>query len=386
MLTIANQQQIQEYYEKDALSQSFLKKLSQDLSKLTETPNENAEHLVFGKLVDSMLLSSVEDFNATYHISKIKNLPSEAMQAMIKKLVGCLKEDFDEFMQQVDSGSVTLVEQDELFPNLSLRSFVNYCQPDISAYSESYIKAITEEFEWNSKWGLEAKTKAFSKENDYYLDLIEAEGKTVISESVFETAKAVATSLRTHPRTARFFDVEAFASNQLVEVYYQFPIYFSYRGHECKALLDIVIIEYTLASGVPTLNTITPVDLKTMNGNTYYFPKQVSNFQYFIQAAWYTLALKKRFEVSELQINPFMFVVESSTKPGKPLCFTLTEDTIHAGREGARIGNKEYKGFDELIDLYEFYKQNGFTEEPEIVEAQNSPLLINLEGYVKNDY
>jgi hypothetical protein len=42
----------------------------------------------------------------------------------------------------------------------------------------------------------------------------------------------------------------------------------------------------------------------------------------------------------------------------------------------------EIKGFEQLLDLYIYHSENGFTEEREIQEAGLSPLVINWDGVI----
>jgi hypothetical protein len=157
-------------------------------------------------------------------------------------------------------------------------------------------------------------------------------------------------------------------------------------------LLDIVFISRDEEAN---LVSITGVDLKTMNGNTYHFPSSVRTRRYDIQAAWYTLALQKHFAIPEESsiIKPFQFVVESTSYQGKPLNFVVDDSLLTMGRFGRRAikSNEnsmattlqyEIKGFEQLLDLYIYHSENGFTEEKEIQETGLNSLKINWDGIV----
>ena len=375
MLKIATQAQIQDYYNHPGISQSFLKSLAGDLSLINV--KKESDSFVFGKLVDAMLLGTKEDFQKEYHISELTVLPSDTMQLMIKKLVEIVKEDYIEQINVIESpiDNAIVMDQAELFVENTNDSFVTFAE--IMSNFEHYIVAITQEFNYQPRWGDQAKISNFLKEKDYYLDLVKAEGKIVISSEVYSQAVTFCDNLRNHPRTSRFFDVENLSLNPDVEVYYQLPIYFEYEGLSCKALLDIVFVEHISLGTVK----VTPIDLKSMHGNTYNFPQQVYNYRYDIQAAWYTLALKKWFSDCEAIVLPFMFVVNSSTLLNKPLCFQLSESVIEGGKIGFTKYSKFQKGYLALLEDYKFYAQNGFQEEKEIVVSGNSPLILTHEGY-----
>jgi hypothetical protein len=386
MLKIATIEEVENYYNSTAISQSFLKSLTGDLDKLLE--EKSSSGFRGGKLVDTMLLSHPEDFDRIYYVSNTEKLPSEAMQIMIQKLVKIL---FDDYLEQINVVSTSLSEptteghQDELFPELEGSNFINYAK-DMTLFSH-YILAICQESEWNSRWGNDAKINAFLKEEEYYKDIVASQGKIVISKTEHEDALRFCKSLREHPRTARFFDKEIFNFANELEVYYQLPVYFNYRGKNCKALLDIVIVEYENFEETRVLKRIIPVDLKSTGLNTYYFPQQLANYRYDIQAAWYTLALAKYFQLPEdtTLIEPFMFVVNSFSNPSKPATFVLNRNTLRAGKEGFSIGSKEYKGYEALLEMYDYYSSVGFKEEREFVEAGNLPIEITFNGYVKKD-
>jgi hypothetical protein len=151
------------------------------------------------------------------------------------------------------------------------------------------------------------------------------------------------------------------------------------------------------------LLSVTGVDLKTMNGNTFYFPSSVRARRYDIQAAWYTLALRKHFAIPEEDssiMKPFQFVVESTSYQGKPLNFVVDKSLLAMGRFGRNIVTLhdtdvystepisssiiqyEIKGFEQLLDLYIYHSENGFREEREIQEAGVEPLVINWDGVI----
>ena len=206
-------------------------------------------------------------------------------------------------------------------------------------------------------------------------------------------------SLQNNPRTASFFDRVFFENHPDLTMYYQFPVYFEYRGIECKALLDMVLVQRDIEGKILA---IVPIDLKTMNGNTYYFPNSVKQRRYDIQAAWYTLALQHHFAVPEGSdvIKPFQFVVESTSYQGKPLNFTVAKSLLNMGRLGRRAislhdtdmfnGNEdasatiqyEIKGFEQLLDLYIYHSENGFNEEKEIQEAGLKTIQIDWNGII----
>jgi hypothetical protein len=50
--------------------------------------------------------------------------------------------------------------------------------------------------------------------------------------------------------------------------------------------------------------------------------------------------------------------------------------------EASAILQYEIKGFEQLLDLYVYHSENGFTEEREIQEAGLTPLKLDWDGIV----
>ncbi len=385
---VATKEEVQEYYGSDALGQSKLKLLLGDLGSFHKEFDSSAEHFMIGSAVDCILTNSIDAFNQEYYISSVDKLPSEAVIEILNLVYNDLLQDYAEHLE-------VLTGQDEPLPVTPFNEFVG----ELGNWS-TYILSACEQTGWQPRWGADAKLKNIIEPGStYFLDMCLGFGKTIISQTQNNTIKNIVHSLETNPRTGRFFDRNFYADMPELTVYYQFPIYFEYRGVNCKALLDMVFVERDIEGKILS---ITGVDLKTMNGNTFYFPSSVKARRYDIQAAWYTLALHNHFAVPEGSdvIKPFQFVVESTSYQGKPLNFIVDSSLLEIGRFGRRaislhdtdmfngdtmasaILQYEIKGFEQLLDLYIYHSENGFTEEREIQEAGLNPLVINWDGVI----
>ena len=384
---VATKEEVQEYYESDALGQSKLKLLLGDLSSFNKPFDSSAEHFLIGSAVDQILTSSVEDFSNSHYISEVSKLPSDAIIEILKLVYEDVLQDYAE--------SLEVITGDESLPVTPFYEFVGEL-----AHWGAYILDACEKTGWQPRWGADAKLKNITEQgSEYFIDMAKALGKTVISTTQANLIADVVSSLQNNPRTAGFFDRNIYSNLPDITVYYQFPIYFEYRGVECKALLDMVFVERTEEGKIIS---ITGADLKTMHGNTYHFTSSIKSRRYDIQAAWYTLALQKHFAVPEGSdvIKPFQFVVESTTYQGKPLNFIVADSLLGIGRFGRRaislhetdmfngdgmasaIIQYEIKGFEQLLDLYIYHSENGFSEEREIQEAGLKPLVVDWDGIV----
>jgi hypothetical protein len=369
---VASKEEVQKYYESEALGQSKLKLLLGDISSFNKEFDSSAEHFLIGSAVDCILTNSREAFNAEYYTSEIEKLPSDAIIEILKLVHENLLEDYAESLEVITTEQETA----------SVTPFAEFVG-ELGNW-EAYVLEACERTGWQPRWGAEAKFKNVLLASDYFMDLCKAFGKTVISQSQANTIHTIVASLTGSPRTARYFDRRTLEDYAKVEVYYQFPVYFEYRGVQCKALLDIVIVERNDAGEI---TGVTPVDLKTMNGNTYYFPSSIKTRRYDIQAAWYTLALEKHFGPG--LIKPFQFVVESTSYQGKPLLFEVEQSLLEIGRAGIVpvilsdidvVLKQEVLGYEQLLDLYIYHSENGFNEERAIQEAGLQPLKVDWNG------
>jgi hypothetical protein len=384
---VATKEEVQEYYGSDALGQSKLKLLLGDLGSFHKEFDSSAEHFMIGSAVDCILTNSLEAFNEEYYISEVDKLPSETVIEILKLVYEDVLQDYAEHLEVITG-------QDNPLPVTSFHEFVG----ELGNWG-AYILDACEKTGWQPRWGADAKLKNIVEPSSaYFLDLCLGFGKTVISQTQNNTIKSIVHSLQSNPRTASFFDRDFYEQMSDLTVYYQFPIYFEYRGVNCKALLDMVFV-YRTEEG--KIIAVVGVDLKTMNGNTFYFPSSVRARRYDIQAAWYTLALYKHFAVPEGSdvIKPFQFVVESTSYQGKPLNFIVDSSLLNMGRfgkkaltlvdtnlftEGAQNATLQQSvlGFEDLLDLYIYHSENGFSEERQIQEAGLKPLVINWDGVI----
>jgi hypothetical protein len=385
---VASKEEVIEYYESSALGQSKLKRLLGDLNSFHKEEDSSAEHFVIGSAVDCILTNSREAFNEEYYISEVEKLPSEAVIGILQSVHQDLLQDYAEHLEVV-------IGQEEPEPVTPFVDFVGELKDH-----PSYILDACEGAEWQPRWGADAKLKNIIEPGtEYFMDLCKAFGKRVISKSQANIIEAIVASLQNNPRTSAFFDRVSFEALPHITIYYQFPIYFEYRGVQCKALLDMVIVERDIEGKILS---ITGIDLKTMNGNTYYFPSSIKARRYDIQAAWYTLALHSHFAVPDGSdvIKPFQFVVESTSFQGKPLIYIVAKSLLELGRFGRRaislhetdmfngdgmasaIIQQQILGFEQLLDLYIYHSENGFNEEREIQEAGLTPLVVSWDGIV----
>lgn len=383
-VVVTPQIEIDKYFESEALSQSVLKTLLGGLDTFLSNQEEEQElyykekgHFVIGSAVDCILTGQEGEFDKQYYVSQIEKKPSETEMSIINMV-------FDD----IQNSSTEEIGALEDYP--------------------SFILSATVEHGWQPKWGDDAKLKNILKVGvEYFEDLKLAVGKQILSESQSVLIDEIVSSLKTNERTAKYFDRSQLSLATEVDVYYQLPIYFEYRGIPCKALMDLLIV--IKVDGKPV--TIQGFDLKTMNGKTINFLTNLKSFRYDIQAAWYTEALLNEnssfavnsgYDLKDISVKPFTFIVESNSKPGQPLLYELSDQLLRIGKFGRNsvyindMGElfntkttdltyqpitvvKEVRGFDSLIDEYLYYQENEWKEE-KVVTDNNGVLKIGWDG------
>lgn len=375
-LVIAPQIKIDEYFESDALSQSLLKKLLGGIDSFLSDQGKEEElfykekgNFIIGSAVDCILTGEDGEFDNQYYVSQIENKPSDVEMSIVQMV-------FSDVMNE--------------HPN-DIKDADNF---KLSFYPGS-IQAAIENHNWQPRWKMETKvTKITEVGTEYFEDLRKAYGKQIISEQERFLIEDIVNSLKTNPRSKGYFDRQTFSGNEFVDVYYQLPIYFKYKGIDCKALLDMVIVLKNPDTKLPEV--IQPIDLKTMHGSTFTFINNVKRWRYDIQAAWYTEALKSYFDyVPDAVIRPFEFVVESTSNVGSPLVFKLTEEFMNIGKVGKPeirstsinenlkandfLISRAVKGFEQLVDEYLYHSETEWKEE-KVITDNNGVLELTWEG------
>ena len=412
-LIITPEEEIKAYFESDDMSQSKLKQLLKGIDAFTaEREDISAKpYIIQGKAVDTILTAEEGEFEKNYYISQSDKKPTEAVENVIQYVYAMVSEDYNEYLSAVvpvngedgryETDEAIVMESDTLEEEVPVTLFVDFVMP--LHHYETYIIDGCNHFSYQGRWGTEARMKAICEPGTaYFADICKAYGKTVIDATTNNTIQSIVKSLRTNLRTAKFFDRYEQREYTHVDVILQMPIFFTYRGIKCKALLDMVIV---VRDSDGKILLIQPYDLKTMNGNTYDFLGSIKNYRYDIQAVWYTKALADYYAVAEQggMITPFRFIVESTSRQGKPLVYELSQSMLEIGRNGRPalqyiedgifdnsvstpyINSPKVLGIEQLIDLYLYHEENGWEAEKEILEADKneSLLVVDWNGFVE---
>lgn len=376
-LIITPKEKINEYFESDALNQSSLKKLTGGiesyLSQNKEEKNlfyEEKGHFIIGSGVDTMLTGEEGQFEKEYYVSVLDKKPSDTEMSIINFVLADIIE--------ISPEDTEIKELDK--------------------YPGSILKAI-EEHSWQGNWKTDTRiNKIIEVGSVYFEDLKKGIGKQVISSAEHKLITDIVFSLKSNKRTSKFFDRNKIKKTPGLTVYYQLPIYFYYKGVYCKAMLDVLVV---MKDSNDKIISVQAFDLKTMHGSTFRFLSQMKTHRYDIQAAWYTeaiLASPSSFEleglIKEDMLKPFTFIVESNSFPGQPLLYELDKQVLDIGKNGkkdlfVKLPSREYdelvkqgiKGFDELVDTYNYQVENDWVEE-KIITDNDGVLKIDWNGII----
>jgi len=127
---------------------------------------------------------------------------------------------------------------------------------------------------------------------------------TILSKDEHAIVQKCVELIAANPYTTRYFSRPSVGT----EVLHQVDIYYTYRGHSFKALLDGILVDHEN-------KTIEPFDLKTTGKSVYEFVNSYVNYGYFRQCALYEYAIQQPespvFDLIQAgyQIKDFTFIV-----------------------------------------------------------------------------
>lgn len=346
-------EEVSRYFAEPAISQSALKTLAHGpyafLGEVDEEALYYSEkgHQIIGTGVDVLLTRDTlelgrEEFNNYFYFRPFPK-PEDSVKSVVHQLFN--EHNFDDPTQRFH----------------------------IRELGERIQTVITEQSYGADNWKMETKiNRIVERGADYFISLQEAMGKQVLDPKEKDIIDDIVRSLTTNDRTKQYFTFVPSEGSGL-EIKRQLAIFFKYRGHDCKALLDSVMFDHKL-------KLIYPIDLKTIGNYTSKFHRQYKDYRYDIQGAFYRLALQIAYP--DYMVMPFEFVVESTTKPGQPLIYTMDSEAIHVAMDGVPAGNfggmyvQEVLGITQLFEIYEYYLEHGF-EEDKFSAERNGRIKIN---------
>lgn len=363
------QEQQDLYASSLAINQSGLKELhrigpvmfqAQLAALLSQEENESyyedKAHFVLGSAVDMKLTQEPSKYLERHYISTSEKKPSATLMAILNYVKVKLEESGADFFGLDTYKGLIWEAMDEVVNEEGKKGY--------------YTNLKNEETRLNKVLGDRIC-------HDYWKDILLARGKQVLTSAQNDLVEQIETSLLTHPHTARYFQVRE-------DIYsiYQFPTYFRvffeepYSNYVSKGLLDKVDVNFQTRQ-------IEPQDIKTLSGFTYNFNRSAKSRRYDLQGAYYMEGLRQSLEalselighdVRDFDILPMRFIVESTTCPGIPLTFPLSQELVRLGTEG----DDKYPGYLQLLRKYIYWDSFNFSIAEAVAET-NGELQLGLD-------
>ena len=160
---------------------------------------------------------------------------------------------------------------------------------------------------------------------------------------------------------------------------HQIPIYFNYKGIECKALLDGILIDHHD-------KTIEPFDLKTTSKSVFDFTDSFLQYGYYRQCAFYEQALlsdespiKHLLDEGYKLLDYIFIVTETNVKSTRPaVIYKTTELDRLVGLKGGLSKGRHYPGVDNLLSDYIWHTQNDYWDMPKFLLESRGIITLNI--------
>lgn len=201
----------------------------------------------------------------------------------------------------------------------------------------------------------------------YYNELVKSDGKTIIDDRMIDDANSCQKILETHRFTKEIFN------DNHDDCMYQFKYIYEYKGVKIKVMLDRIIVDYEN-------KVIKPFDLKTGSKSSIDFLSSFYKYRYDFQGFLYLGAVNDliRNHFKGYRFEPFRFVYIGRYEK-KPLIWEMNFSHLDSTRKGFTREGKKYRGIDEIIKDFIWYKKNNFqVEYPEKVYKNEGVIQITI--------
>lgn len=365
------QQQIDDYFERDAFNQSSAKailkggiqlfKMKKD--ELIRAKDEDSDmyyeekpHFIIGSAVDCKITMGEDVYNDRYFSSKMRRKPSPAEMSMIRKV-------FDEATIHEDM-------QDEVKSDIWELDKYKLALYESMNYHEYRTREMKSDWREDNRMANLLKKPSIK---EYWNELIAASDKQILSDEETLKISDIYLSWTTHPHTAWIFQ----DGTKNTDTVYQFPMYWEYEGEDCKGLPDILFIHHDM-------KRIMPINLKTTSSLVLNFNRVVEARRYDIGESFYYHGLIKNLDkLSELihknvrtggyHVSNGAFVVESTTVSGTPMIYPLTDRAMEMGMYGNGV---DKLGWMQAMTKYKMWKAVDFRLE-EMFKDTNGVVWID---------
>lgn len=279
-----------DYYEKEALSQSYLKGIMSE-SYVESKPNKIK--LLKGSLTD-MILTSPDEVDQTFIFEDIKDIGGKTGELVNLTIDTCLENDIS----------------------------IDFNNPEFI----SVLENVRESLEYQTNWKKDTFINNIQKEEEYFQSFAEAhsQGKILMSKLNYDLCYNYATFFSTSESTSKYLELE-----EGEEFLFQHPLYATLEGELCKGLPDIIIINHNK-------KYVKLYDLKVTGARSRKeYISIVRRFRYDLQLSFYVDLLNEVFP--DYKVVSTALLVLSSHNPSKPFVLHLTPRDLFIGKYGCEI-------------------------------------------------
>lgn len=329
-----------QYRADSALSYSTLSRFNREgfdnlahLFDKTESPS-----LLFGSVVDCLLTGTEEEFKDRFFVADFPELPDKQKE-IVEGIFHAAKpgESWDKIMDAV------ILEY--LLAN-------NY-QPN---------------------WRTETRIKVIREVGREYYDLLTlAEGKTVISQKLYQDALDCVETLRKSESTKWYFEADN-PFNKNIERLYQLKFKGSYEGINLRCMADLIIVDHEK-------KIVYPCDLKTSFKPEWRFYKSFMEWGYWIQAQLYWYLIRQAMDGDEyfkdFKLADYRFIVISN-RTRKPLVWEFPQTRAITDLKLGEHKLSNWRGIAEELNTY-------LTRDYEVPIDINMNLINNISKWLENE-
>lgn len=324
------------YRELEGVNQSTLKKILESpgaylnaKEKMNQSQDE-AEHFVFGDVLDNLLVGNQEYFENKYVVISDEDKTPPAIAAVVQDVYTRLSPMFEK-----------------------LEGLGNF---------ESVILESVNKLEYQKNWNDNTRVQKIIKEGSLYWEFLKtSSGKILLKQSLYSKAVCCKAALMCDEFTAKYVNKKL---DKDVEFLDKHVITFEYRNYQCKSELDRIYINHKT-------KTIQPIDFKQTGTSVYSFNYDFWKFRYDFQSTFYTIALKRCPVIQKLiqdgyTLQTFLYIVVEKELKNPPLIFRVPNSILAIGKNGGILSNgKVLQGVEDAFDALEFALQRNIWNYPQ---------------------
>ena len=307
------------YREDPALSYSALATYERGGFNCLESLYDRKEtpSLTFGSAVDAIITGGDEEFNSKFLVADFPDIPDT-----VAKIV---KDCFAEF---------------------------HITHRNLSDIPDAEIIGRAANYNYQNNWKPETRAKVIKeKGEEYYNLLFLAEGKTILSNDVYNEVLASVRALRESPSTEYCFRPDN-PFDDSVERLYQLKFKATLGGTDYRCMADLLIVDYAN-------KIIYPKDLKTSSHYEWDFYKSFIDWNYQIQARLYWRIIRDNLDrdpyFKDFTLADYEFIVVNKLTL-TPLVWkfrdTTTRGTIVVGKPAHPIELRDPEDIGNELKIY----------------------------------